>query len=146
MGRRDGGGGRIPVHGETPRGGGTSLGDLLAKAGLVKPADVAATGPTAGPQTPGPRPAAKAGLPDLATCPKVVVRRERKGHGGRTVTRLEGLDLPEADLEALAREAGRALGCGGRLEDGVPVVQGDPGDRLEAWLRERGARKVVRGN
>lgn len=147
MGRK-GDGQRVTVHREAPRGGGTSLGDVLRKAGLIS-AEADSGGLVApGRDTTGRAPglAAVTGVADLAGCGKLVVRRERKGHGGRTVTRIEGLGLDDAELEALAREAARALGCGARAEEDVVVVQGEPGERLEVWLRERGARKVVRGN
>jgi hypothetical protein len=52
---------------------------------------------------------------------RVVVQVERKGHGGKTVTRAVGLS---GDLDAAARDLARALGAGARAtEDGV-VVQG----------------------
>ncbi len=83
---------------------------------------------------------------DLSTCGKVVIRRQRKGHGGRTVTLIEGLGLGEAAMIQLAREISRALGCGARAEVDVVAVQGDPGERLEDWLRSKGVLKVVRGS
>ena len=75
---------------------------------------------------------------------KLVVRRERKGRGGKTVTRLEG--AAGEDLEALARTLRKALGCGARVEEDVVVLQGDIGERVADWLSQRGARRVVRGS
>ena len=74
---------------------------------------------------------------------KVVVRHERKGHGGKTVTVVEGI-LPAARA-GLVQELKRKLGCGAREEDGTVVLQGDLVDRAARWLEARGAR-VVRGS
>ncbi len=75
---------------------------------------------------------------------KVVVRVQRKGHGGKTVTAVEGLSgASEADLEDLCKQLKKAMGCGARVEGGAVVVQGDLRDRLVPWLTQRGARKIV---
>lgn len=76
---------------------------------------------------------------------KLVLRRERKGRGGKTVTVLTGNDLPSGALEPLARELRRGLGCGSRVEGQTIVLQGDIADRACEWLRERGAKNVVCG-
>ena len=142
---------RVTVHQEAPHGGGTSLGDLLRKAGLVQ--EIAAK--EAGPEVarPGIQTAKKAddadkdsGAIDLSGCGKIVLRRQRKGHGGRTVTRIEGLALATGALDRLAREVAKAMGCGARAEEDAVVVQGEPGERLDTWLSARGIRKVVHGN
>ena len=95
-------------------------------------------GPTAAPSGP---PAAAPGLPSRA-----VVRRERKGHGGKTVTRIEQLGLEGAGLGELARELRRDLGCGARSEGEDLLVQGDQVERVATWLEARGVPRVVRGN
>ena len=77
---------------------------------------------------------------------RVIVRREKKGHGGKTVTIAEGEGLLGADLATLARDAAKALGTGARTEDGTLVVQGDQADRLVAWLGQRGFGSISRGN
>lgn len=77
---------------------------------------------------------------------RVVVRRERKGRGGKTVTVVqcaEGGD--EAALEALARELRKALGTAAHREEGAVIVGGDIDDRVADWLSQRGARRVTRG-
>jgi translation initiation factor 1 len=76
---------------------------------------------------------------------KVVVRRERKGRGGKTVTVVEGLGLEDEVLEAYARELKRALGCGALVEGAVIVLQGAHEERARAYLEERGAERVVLG-
>lgn len=77
---------------------------------------------------------------------KLVLSRERKGHGGKTMTRVAGLALPEAALEDVAQRLKRALGCGAVVEDGVIWVQGDQTERAAAWLRGEGAPRVIIGN
>src|SRR5690242_12226054 len=52
---------------------------------------------------------------------RIVVRRERKGHGGKAVTICEGNGLAGHDVEQLARDAAKALGAGARVEDGALV-------------------------
>lgn len=77
---------------------------------------------------------------------RLVVRREKRGRAGKTVTRVSGV-VGDADaLEQLARELKRALGCGATVEDGTVVLQGAQTERAAAWLRaERGA-DVAIGN
>lgn len=75
---------------------------------------------------------------------KVVLRRERKGRGGKTVTLIEGLEGFDApSLDELARQARKSLGCGAAVEEGIIVVQGDQRDRLETWLQSQGVKKIV---
>ena len=53
---------------------------------------------------------------DLSFPNKVTVRREKKGRGGKTVTRVQG--LPAAHREALMHRLKKTLGCGASLECG----------------------------
>ena len=115
-----------------------SLGDLLRDRGVSVAAPSAAPAPP--PQTPAP-----GGL-DLSRAGKLIVRRERKGHGGKTVTVVDGLAGSPAALDALARALRKALGCGSWVEDGRVVLQGDRPDAAAAWLTRNGARQVTRGN
>ncbi|MEM1451961.1 MAG: translation initiation factor [Planctomycetota bacterium] len=83
-----------------------------------------------------------------AAAPRVVVRRERKGRGGRTVTIAAWShgSGPDGDaLEGLARDLGRRLGCGARVEDGAVVLQGALVDRLAALLEKEHGARVTRG-
>jgi translation initiation factor 1 len=83
---------------------------------------------------------------DLSDAGALVVRRERKRHGGKTVTVVDGLTLPPARLDALARAMRRALGCGSWTDAGRVALQGDRADQAAAWLHRHGARRVTRGN
>jgi translation initiation factor 1 len=112
----------------------------------------ASTVPGAVAATPAPdaaQPGTAAAAPGAALyvrAARVVVRRERKGYGGKTVTRVEGLAGSARELEAAVRDVKRALGCGATLEGSDVVVQGDQGERLRAFLAARGVRKIVVGN
>lgn len=72
-----------------------------------------------------------------------MVRLERKGRGGKEATIIEKLELPPAELEKWCKEAKAAMGCGGAVDEGAIVLQGDLRKRLEAWLTARGVRKVT---
>ena len=80
-------------------------------------------------------PIATPAIADKVARERVIVRRERKGHGGKAVTIAEGIQLDASKLSALAKDAARALGAGARVEDRALVVQGDQAERLVAWLR-----------
>jgi translation initiation factor 1 len=76
---------------------------------------------------------------------RAVVRMERKRRGGKEVTVIEQLELKPADLDAWLKALKNALGCGGALEDGALVLQGDQRKRLPELLTARGVRKVTVG-
>ena len=76
----------------------------------------------------------------------MVISRERKGRGGKTVTVVRGVLLQGAMLEDFASEMRRALGTGGSVEDALIVVAGDQVQRAAAWLRARGASRIVIAN
>jgi translation initiation factor 1 len=112
------------------------LGDLLTGAGVK-----------VNPETPPSPPADPAPTAiDFGGAKKLVVRRERKGRGGKTATVVEGIRLSPSALERIVRDIRRALGCGANVDEGCIVVQGDLVTRVERWLLERGAPKVVVGN
>ncbi len=75
---------------------------------------------------------------------KLVVQREKKGRGGKTVTRIRG--LAPASLDTLATQMKKALGCGATIEGGDLLLLGSLVERAAAWLRAQGAERVVEGN
>jgi translation initiation factor 1 len=129
---------QVPVSGEGPSL--NTLGELLRQRGVAvaDPAPPTPAAPTAAP--------AVTAEFDLTTSRKLIVRRERKGHGGKAVTVVDGLALPAAKAEALARAMRKALGCGSWVDEGRVVLQGDRADAAAAWLTRHGARQVTRGN
>jgi len=83
---------------------------------------------------------------DASLGAKIVVQRERKGRGGKTVTRVQGLEVDAAARARLMKELARAFGCGTRLEDGDILLQGAMVERVAGWLERHGAPRVIRGN
>lgn len=77
---------------------------------------------------------------------KIVVAREKKGRGGKTVTRVSQLELDADATEALAHTLKRTLGCGGSVEDGDVLLSGDQTERVPALLVAELGRRVVVGN
>jgi translation initiation factor 1 len=74
---------------------------------------------------------------------RAVVRMERSGRGGKIVTVVEKLGLPAKELETWLGELKRALGCGGVVEGGALVLQGDTRERVGSWLEKRGVKRVT---
>ena len=83
---------------------------------------------------------------DFGGATKIVLRREKKGRGGKTATVVEGIKRPPSALDRIARDLRKALGCCASVEGDTIVVQGDMAARIEPWLVARGAKKVVIGN
>ena len=83
-------------------------------------------------------------VPDLAASGKITLRRERKGHGGKTVTVVSGLRLDAHRLDSVARALRRALGAGATVDDGTIIVQGDLVTRVQTWL-DKATRDFVSG-
>lgn len=68
----------------------------------------------------------------------VRVRRETGGHGGKTVTAVQGVPVAEGPLKEIAGELKRLCGTGGTVKDGVIEIQGDHRDKIVAALTQRG--------
>jgi translation initiation factor 1 len=68
----------------------------------------------------------------------IKMKREVKGRGGKTVTTLDGFNLPDNMLQQLAGELKRFCGSGGSVKKGVIIIQGDQRPKIEAYLREKG--------
>ena len=129
MGKRDKGPPAAPPGPFNP-----ALAGLQARLGEVPAAPATASVDPASP------PARPSGPPPPA---RAVVRMERAGRGGRTVTVVEKLDLRPSELAEWLGDLKRALGCGGVVEGTALVLQGDTRERVGAWLGKRGVRKVT---
>jgi translation initiation factor 1 len=105
----------------------SGLGGTLPSAPAPAPTPVAQTTPVAPVRFPN----------------KLVVRMEKKGRRGKTVTRISG--VPTKDLAALCKEMKKALGCGATIEDVDLILLGDLTERAVAWFKKAGATKLVRG-
>jgi len=77
----------------------------------------------------------------------VLIRRQRKGQGGKTVIYVEGLSA--ASLQEILPKIKKNLGCGARIEAGpeaaLLVVGTKDLHSVERWMRSAGA-KVKLGN
>jgi translation initiation factor 1 len=54
---------------------------------------------------------------------KATVRLDRKGRGGKSVTVIEGLQIPQTEREALLKQLKAKLGTGGTLRDTCLEIQ-----------------------
>lgn len=123
--------------------------------GPAKPEDAGKDSPFAAlaalraslPEAPAPAAsaAAVAGKPAPKGPAKAVVRIERKGRGGKDATIVEQLGLSATELEVWLKALKTQLGCGGAVEEGALVLQGDLRKRLGPLLEARGVRKVITG-
>jgi len=75
----------------------------------------------------------------------VRVGRTNRGRGGKTVTLIEGVQLPAAALRELARELRRQCGTGGALKNDTIEIQGDQRDAVVERLEARGFRVKRKG-
>lgn len=114
----------------------------LAQWKALVPAGTAAA-PVAAPAAP---PAKGPPRDAVARARKVVLRRERKGHGGKVATRIEGIAGSAEERKALCSQLRKAFGCGAATDGDDLLVQGDQVDRLAAWLAARGAARIVIGS
>jgi translation initiation factor 1 len=69
---------------------------------------------------------------------KVYVRLDRKGRGGKSVTLIEGIQMPGKDGEAFLKQVKTSLGTGGALKNDVVEIQGDHRDAIIAMLQGMG--------
>jgi translation initiation factor 1 len=68
----------------------------------------------------------------------VRVRRETKGHKGKTVTAIAGLRMNPERLREFAADLKRQCGAGGAVQNGVILIQGDHCDKVIALIQHQG--------
>jgi translation initiation factor 1 len=91
---------------------------------------------------------APASVPPDKSRGRLILRREKKHRGGKTVVVVAGLranaHLPESEIEKLAQHLKQQLGCGGSVErvanDTEIVIQGDQPARIAELLRAKSFR------
>jgi translation initiation factor 1 len=69
---------------------------------------------------------------------KLVIRMEKKGRGGKTVTVVEGFNGTEEACEKLGKELKSHCGCGGSVDEGIILIQGDQRKKVMEFLRNKG--------
>ncbi|MFI5294971.1 MAG: translation initiation factor [Thermodesulfovibrionales bacterium] len=67
-----------------------------------------------------------------------IVRLDRKGRGGKSVTVIEGLRISVKESEKLLKQLKAKLGTGGTVKDGSLEIQGDHCDAVMAELKRIG--------
>jgi len=75
---------------------------------------------------------------DLEHSQQVLSVRMESRRYGKPVTIVDGLDLPESDIQAIASELKSSMGTGGTVDEGRIELQGDHRDRVPNLLRDRG--------
>lgn len=68
----------------------------------------------------------------------VLVSRQTKGRGGKTVTVIKGLALDGVALALLGKQLRTACGSGGTVNDGLIEIQGDHCERIMEALKKIG--------
>ena len=92
------------------------------------------------------KPPANPGQRQPADAPQpVIVRHERKGRGGKTVTLVSGLPLGAEALIDLAKVMRKKMGCGITVEGSILVLQGDQRQRCVTVLTAEGIQRVRLG-
>ena len=76
---------------------------------------------------------------------QVRVQRTKAGKGGKLVTAITGLELPEAEARALLKALKASAGTGGTLKEGVIELQGDHVSAALAALAKEGFRPKQAG-
>ena len=76
---------------------------------------------------------------------KVRVQRTKAGKGGKLVTAITGLEIPETEARALLKTLKASSGTGGTLKDGVIELQGDQVAAALAALEKEGFRPKQAG-
>ncbi len=67
-----------------------------------------------------------------------IVRLDRKGRGGKSVTVIDGLQVSVIDSEKLLKHLKAKLGTGGTVKNGSLEIQGDHCDMVMAELTRIG--------
>ncbi len=71
---------------------------------------------------------------------RLIVRLDRKGRGGKSVTVIEGLQISLKESEKLLKQLKTRLGTGGTVKDGSLEIQGDHCDTVITELTQMGYR------
>jgi len=73
------------------------------------------------------------------------LQRQTQGRGGKTVTAISGIDLPQDELKQLAKRLKQLCGCGGSITDGIIEIQGDHRATLQSELERLGYKVKLAG-
>jgi translation initiation factor 1 len=86
------------------------------------------------------RPTGPAAVPTPRAQQRVRVQRTKAGKGGKLVTAITGLEIPDAEGKALLKQLKGIAGTGGSFKGGVIELQGDQVAACLATLTTEGFR------
>jgi translation initiation factor 1 len=69
---------------------------------------------------------------------KITVRLDRKSRGGKSVTVIEGLRVPQKKRTALLKQLKSRLGTGGTVKGAIIEIQGNHCDAIISALKKMG--------
>ena len=61
---------------------------------------------------------------------------DKKGRNGKTATIIEGLSIPQNEVEELARSLKQKLGVGGSVREGEILIQGNHKEKVVNFLQK----------
>lgn len=73
------------------------------------------------------------------------LHRDSKGRGGKTVTLVKKLALPEGAMKDLATRLKQVCGSGGTVKDGIIEIQGEHREKIADALRKMGYKVKIAG-
>jgi translation initiation factor 1 len=73
-----------------------------------------------------------------ASANRLVIRLDRKGRGGKSVTLIEGLPMPMKETELLLKQLKARLGAGGAMKDSCLELQGEHCEAVMTILQGMG--------
>lgn len=71
---------------------------------------------------------------------KVIIRLDRKGRGGKSVTLVEGIQMPREEMKTFLKQLKAKLGTGGAVKDSSIEIQGEHCDKIITILEKLGYR------
>ncbi len=71
---------------------------------------------------------------------KIIIKLDRKARRGKSVTVIEGLQLPQNEMKSLLKQLKAKLGTGGAIKDGFIEVQGEHCDKIITIFEKMGYR------
>jgi len=80
-------------------------------------------------------------VPNLPTAQqKVIIRHDRKARRGKSVTVIEGIQLPRKEMQSLLKQLKAKLGTGGAIKESSIEIQGEHCNKIMAGLEKIGYR------